>query len=101
MEIHSNSISWLPFPTSWTDLRSFCYDESITDVVRLFDDRISIDRIKHAFSNPQVVETVIERVGVLSRYIEDHSPSDKSALATIFQKFQLNPNQHYNDRHSK
>lgn len=59
-----------------TSYEVFVMADLFGDVVRRFEERISIDRLKEAILDSDVVEAVIEKVGLLSRYIEGHSHSD-------------------------
>ena len=73
--------TWLKagFGALRTSYEVFVMTELFGDVVRRFDERISIDRLKDAILEPAIVETVIAKVGTLSRYIEGHSHSDTFA----------------------
>ena len=73
--------TWLKagFGALRTSYEVFVMTELLGDVVRRFDERISIDRLKNAILEPAVIETVIAKVGTLSRYIEGHSHSDTFA----------------------
>jgi hypothetical protein len=46
------------------------------EVVLRFGERISIDRLKNVVIDPPIRDTVIQKVGLLSRYIEGHLHSD-------------------------
>lgn len=73
--------TWLKagFGALRTSYEVFVMTEMFGDVMRRFDERISIDRLKDAILEPSIVETVVEKVGLLSRYIEGHSHSDAFA----------------------
>lgn len=51
------------------------------NVVGRFEERISIERLRDASLDAEIVEQVIEKVGSLSRFIEGHSHSDAFVAA--------------------
>lgn len=55
----------------------FVIKELFGDVVKRFQERISIDRLKGAYLPPDIVAAVIEKVGYLSRFIEAHLHSNE------------------------
>ena len=62
-----------------TTYEVFVLRDMFGDVVQRFDERISIERLRDAHLDQATVETVISKVGQLSRYIEGHSHSDAFA----------------------
>jgi hypothetical protein len=64
-----------------TTYEQFVLSDMFNEVVRRFDSRISIDRLKDARVDPATVQKVMQKVGELSRYIEGHSHSDEAAHA--------------------
>jgi wobble nucleotide-excising tRNase len=64
-----------------TSYEQFVLNDMFGDVVRRFDSRISIDRLKDARIDASTVEEVVHKVGELSRYIEGHSHSDEAVHA--------------------
>jgi hypothetical protein len=64
-----------------TTYEVFVLRDLFGEVVQRFDERISIERLKDAYLDREVINTVIEKVAILSRYIEGHSHSDAFAAA--------------------
>jgi hypothetical protein len=62
-----------------TTYEQFVLNDMFGDVVRRFDSRISIERLKDARIDAATVQKVMQKVGELSRYIEGHSHSDEAA----------------------
>ncbi len=59
-----------------------CYEAFVIfdlfgDVVRRFEERVSIERMKAVVIDPAIRDEVIEKVGMLSRYIQGHLHSDR------------------------
>lgn len=59
-----------------------CYEAFVIfdlfgDVVRRFEERVSIERMKSVVIDPAIRDEVIEKVGMLSRYIQGHLHSDR------------------------
>ncbi|MCB8978614.1 MAG: AAA family ATPase [Ardenticatenaceae bacterium] len=63
-----------------TNYEAFVIFDLFGSVVMRFGERISIDRLKYVYINPDIKDTVIQKVGFLSRYIEGHLHSDAYIL---------------------
>ncbi len=59
-----------------TSYESLVMFEVLGNVVTRFEERISIDRLKDVIAEPVLLQEIIDKVGLLSRYIEGHSHSD-------------------------
>jgi ABC-type Mn2+/Zn2+ transport system ATPase subunit len=59
-----------------TSYEAFVIFDLFGSVVMRFSERISIERLKDVHVDPDIRETVMEKVGLLSRYIEGHLHSD-------------------------
>ncbi len=62
-----------------TSYEAFVTFELFNGVVRRFEERISMERLKDVVIKPDVVQRIIEKVGLLSRYIEGHLHRDDSS----------------------
>ncbi len=67
-----------------TTYEVFVLSDLFNNVVGRFEERISIERLREASLDAEIVEQVIEKVGSLSRFIEGHSHSDAFASAVPF-----------------
>jgi len=59
-----------------TSYEAFVIFDLFGSVVMRFGERVSIDRLKDVYVDPEIRDTVIQKVGFLSRYIEGHLHSD-------------------------
>lgn len=58
---------------------AFVVYELFNAVVMRFEERVSFDRLKNVCVEQDIVDEVVEKMGVLSRYIEGHLHSDNYA----------------------
>ena len=65
------------FASLRTNYEYFVIYDLFGQVVLRFEERVSIDRLKDAFITPALTAKIIEKVGLLSRYIEAHLHSDE------------------------